>query len=145
MNAEIERLRLPRGVWQKAITDTVPKVTRVECSYPDANTVQFQLYAFNETPVAHFSLSFLYGCKGILVSHSAAVEPSYRRKGIAKKLQPIKDKVARDLRVSVMLGTVREDNTAQKKVFAKEWKKLDTFTNTRTGNNVGIHIKKVQS
>ena len=142
MNSEIDRLKLPRGVWQELIKKEIPDASRVECSYPDNASVRFQI--FHECkPVANFTLSFLYGCKGILVSHGMLVSPDYRGKGIAKKLRPIKDRVAQDLRVSVLLATVKEDNAAEKSVI-KDWKQLETFSNIRTGNMVGIHVKKVQ-
>jgi len=141
MNAEIERLKLPRGVWQELVKKEIPLASRVECSYPDYASVCFQIY-HDCNLVANFTLSFLYGCKGILVSHGMLVSPSYRGKGIAKKLQPIKDRVAKDLHVSVLLATVKDDNVAEKNVI-KDWQHLDTFTNIRTGNKVGIHIKKI--
>jgi GNAT superfamily N-acetyltransferase len=142
MNAEIEKLKLPRGVWQELIKKEIPIASTVECSYPDASSVRFQIFQ-SCSLIAHFTLSFLYGCKGILISHNMLVSPSFRGQGIAKKLQPIKDKVAKDLKVSVLLATVKDDNAAEKSVI-KDWQHLDTFTNIRTGNKVGIHIKKIQ-
>lgn len=142
MNAEIVRLKLPRGVWQGLVKQDIPVATEVECSYPDAASVRFQIYQESNI-IAHFTLSFLYGCRGILISHNMLVSPQYRGQGIAKKLQPIKERVARDLQVSVLLATVRDDNLAEKAVI-KDWQHLDTFTNIKTGNAVGIHIKKVK-
>lgn len=143
MNAEIERLKLPRGVWQELIKKEIPIASTVQCSYPDMASVYFQIFQ-DCNLVAHFTMSFLYGCKGILVSHNMMVSPCYRGQGIAKKLQPIKDKVAKDLQVSVLLATVKDDNAAEKSVI-KDWQHLDSFANIRTGNKVGIHIKKIQS
>lgn len=141
MNAEIERLKLPRGVWQELVKKEVPVVSDVQCSYPDHSSVRFQLYNDSEH-VANFTLSFLQGCRGILVSHAMLVAPSYQGKGIAKKLQPIKDRVAKDLRVSLLLATVKDDNIAEKKVI-KDWQHLDTFHNIKTGSNVELHVKKI--
>lgn len=92
--------------------------------------------------VAKFTMSFLHGCKGILVSHGMLVVATYRGNGIAKKLQSVKERVARDLRVSVLLATVKEDNVAEKSVI-KDWTHLETFSNVRTGNSVGIFMKKI--
>lgn len=136
MNAEIKRLKLPRGVWQSLIKAEIPVATNVECTYPDASSVRFQI--FNDCAlVAYFTLSFLYGCKGILISHNMLVSPEYRGKGIAKKLQPIKSRVAQDLHVSVLLATVKDDNAAEKAVI-KDWQHLDTFFNVKTKSKVGI-------
>src|SRR5271167_4739676 len=99
MNAEIKRLKLPRGVWQKLIKQEIPIATNVECAYPDSTSVRFQIYNGCEL-VAQFTLSFLQGCSGVLVSHNMAVSPDYQGKGIATKLQPIKTRVAQDLQVS---------------------------------------------
>lgn len=124
------------------IKQEIPLASHVECSYPDASSIRFQIY--NDCNlVAHFTMSFLYGCKGILISHGMLVSPQYRGRGIAKKLQPVKDKVARDLKVSVLLATVKEDNIAEKKVI-KDWEPLTTFNNIRTGNDIGIHIKRIK-
>jgi GNAT superfamily N-acetyltransferase len=142
MNDEIKRLKLPRGVWQELIKKEIPVATQVECAYPDSASVRFQI--FNECSlVANFTLSFLYGCKGVLVSHNMLVTPEYQGKGIAKKLQPIKAKVAQDLQVSLLLATVKDDNAAEKAVI-KDWQHLETFTNVRTKSKIGIHIKKIK-
>lgn len=141
MNTEIERLKLPRGVWQELIKKEIPLASKVECSYPDNASVIFQIF-HDSALVARFTLSFLYGCRGILVSHGMIVSPDFRGKGIAKKLKPIKDKVAKDLQVSVLLATVREDNAAEKNVIS-DWQHLETFTNVRTGNRVEIRLKKI--
>lgn len=141
MNAEIEHLKLPRGVWQELIKKEIPIADNVECTYPDHSSVRFQLY--NECNlVANFTLSFLYGCKGVLISHAMLVSPQYQGNGIAKKLQPIKERVAKDLRVSLLLATVKDDNIAEKKVI-KEWQHLETFSNIRTGNDIDLYVKKI--
>lgn len=143
MNAEVDRLGLPRGVWQDLVRKCVPVATRVECLYPDVTSVRFEVH-HNEDLVARFTLSFLYGCKGILVSHGMLVSSQYRGQGIGKQLQPIKERVARDLRVSMLLSTVRVNNAPQRAVLEGcHWQQLDTFTNVRTGNVVGVHVKKI--
>ncbi len=143
MNTEIARLGLPRGVWQELVKKSIPVATTVKCSYPDDRSVYFEIME-NYNLIARFTLSFLYGCKGILVSHNMEVSSDYRGKGIAKKLQSIKDRVAKDLMVSVLIATVKDDNVAEKKVI-KDWQHLETFMNSRTGNKIGIHIKKISS
>jgi len=141
MNTEIERLKLPRGVWQTLIKNAIPIASRVECTYPDNASVLIQIFDCNNL-IAKFSLSFLYGCKGILISHGMLVAHNYRGRGIAKKLKPIKDKIAEDLQVSLILATVRQDNNIEKNVI-KDWNHIETFLNRRTGNNVEIHIRKI--
>jgi GNAT superfamily N-acetyltransferase len=141
MNSEIIRLNLSRGNWQAMTKELLPGVTDVTCAYPDAKTMCMNIFE-NKKTVARFALSFLDGCKGILVSHSMLVSPEFRGKGIAKKLQSIKEKIAKDLQVSVLLATVTQDNLAEKKVI-KDWKCVDKFNNKRTGNNVEVFTKKI--
>ena len=141
MNNEINSLCLPRGRWQALIQQSIPIATKVVCDYPDDRSVLIKLFK-TEQLIATFTLSFLYGCKGILVSHSMQVSPEYRGQGIAKKLQPIKQKIATDLRVSVLIATVRDDNSAEKNVI-KDWDQLESFDNVRTGNKIDIFMKRV--
>jgi len=141
MNSEITRLKLPRGEWQSFAKKLLPEATEVTCSYPDDKTMYMSILE-NEKVVAKFALSFLYGCKGILVSHSMLVSPEYRSRGIASKLQNVKERIAKDLQVSMLLATVTEDNAAQKKVI-KDWKCIEKFNNKKTGNNVEVFMKRL--
>jgi hypothetical protein len=147
MNSEIVRLKLPRGVWQQLIKDGINSktyvVSHVQCSYPDANSVRFQLFN-GANVIVSFSLSFLQGCSGVLVSHNMNVQPRFQGRGIAKTLQPIKKRIAQDLKVSLLIATVKDDNVAEKKVLNKDWQHVADFDNVKTGNKIGVHIRKIE-
>ena len=139
MNKHIEQLGLPRGVWQSLILEALPVVRAVQCSYPDDRSVNFILWGTGSW-IAHFTLSFMYGCKAILISHNMRVNPMNRGTGIAKALQPIKERIARDLRVAILMATVRSDNLPEKAVIAS-WTKIAEFDNPQTSNHVEVYKK----
>jgi hypothetical protein len=134
---EIAKLQLKKGVWQNIIENEMPiDNARVELDYPDTHTVYFRI-SQNDQPVAKFALSFLYGCKGVLVSHTVFVEEPYRGLGIAKTMRAIEHMIAKDLKATVLLCTVRDDNKPYENVI-KDWTKVGSFDNERTGNRVNI-------
>lgn len=147
MNSEISRLGLPRGEWQKAIIEAIPEVKYVGCYYPDEQTVTIKAYdnpkAEWQDRVFQFSLSFMFGCRGVLISHSMQVYPPHGGKGIATRLQKVKERIAQDLKVSLLMATVRDDNAAEKHVIS-EWKLVDVFSNFRTGNVINVYTKEIK-
>jgi len=151
MISEIKRLRLPFGKWQEYATELIQKHNKnlpkdcysylgeppINCSYPDERTVRMNIGC-----IAHFELSFLYGCKAILISHDTYIEPHYRGLGFAGSLQLIKERMAKDLMAKILIATAVETNAPQQKVLAKwKWDTITTFENNRTGNTVGFFIK----
>ncbi len=142
MLAEIKRLKLPMGVWQGQMKKALPiKDVTITINYPDNRTAFFKITQ-DKKNVGHFALSFLQGCKGILVSHTMLVEPAYRGKGIAKELQKSKQRIAKDLKVAMILATVVATNDVQEKVI-KDWGKVGSFKNERTGNKVNVFLVDV--
>lgn len=142
MESEISRLGLPRGIWQGLIKEAVPDVAQVICEYPDDRTMVMKCYDLPYKMVVTFSMSFLYGNRGILVSHAMEVDPAYRGKGIATALQPVKERIAKDLKVSLLMATVRAENAPEKAVI-KDWHLVDTFTNIRTGAEIDVYTKHI--
>jgi hypothetical protein len=144
VDAEITRLGLPRGEWQKELLRILPEVKQVTVEYPDQQTMIMRGFTSDLGRIVSFSMSFLYGCRGVLISHGMEVTPIWRGKGIATRIQPLKERIAKDLRASLLLATVRADNDAEKAVI-KYWHLVDTFTNERTGNKIEIYTKVLQS
>lgn len=140
---EIEKLQLKKGVWQNLLEAALPlDNAKVEIEYPDNHTLYFRITE-NGEPVGKSALSFLYGCKGVLVSHTMLVEEAYRNRGIAKKIREVEMRVARDLKATVILCTVRDDNTAYEQVI-KKWDRVGSFVNKRTEAKVNIWTRKVE-
>ena len=143
MDAEVSRIGLPRGVWQKELIKLVPEAGEVTVEYPDDRTMVMTAYTSDRGRIVTFSMSFMYGCKGILISHGMEVSAVWRGQGIAKRLQSLKERIAKDLKASVLMATVRDDNEAEKSVI-KNWKLVDVFTNFRTGNVINIYTRQVK-
>src|SRR5437660_1023278 len=151
MIQEIQRLNLPLGKWQEYATklveehnSRVPKDSYsfleepiIACSYPDSQTILFKVGDF-----AHFKLSFLYGCKAILISHDTYITASRRGIGLAGILQLIKERIAKDLAVKLLIATAVETNEPQQRVLKRwNWDAITKFTNPRTQHVVGFFIK----
>ena len=97
-----------------------------------------------DSTVAHFCLSTLPGCCGVVVSHYTYVSWSLRKKGIGKALQSIKKRFAKVCGFSCMLCTYVGYNVAQEKVLkGAGWEQVDLFRNLRTGNIVNIGVLKI--
>ena len=87
------------------------------------------------------------GCKGVLISHGTEVSEKYRRKGIARKMLMVKDRIANDLQVGTLLATVRRDNIAQFNLLFKSlhWYRIDSFVNRRTSSDIDLWVRRVQA
>lgn len=95
--------------------------------------------------ICSFSLIELPGCCGVLVSFHMYIEEKYRGKGIATFLQEIKEDIARENNYTVLLGTVRSDNPIEIHTLEKSgWKKINSFKNHRTYNDVEIWTKEIK-
>ncbi len=97
------------------------------------------------TIVAKFSLKELPGCCGVLVSFHTHVTERYRGKGINTFLQSIKEDIAGSNGYTLLMATVNiVDNPAEVHVLEKSgWARVDDFTNSRTGNHIGVFTKKI--
>lgn len=82
-------------------------------------------------PEGHFSLTIIPHNKRTLISHSLVVDSMYRGKGFGQKWHELREEVAREAGVNLLLGTVRNDNAPQIHILEKRgWKRL---TNRNTG------------
>jgi hypothetical protein len=145
MIEEINKLKLPLGKWQEFAKGLFLQenivVENIQITYPDSNTAAIAIPG-----VASFNLSFMYGCKAILISHGTIIQPSYRNRKLSYVLQTIKNRIAKDLVVAALIATVRVDNTPEQKVISKsDWKKLIKIKNVRSGNEIDLIIKQFNS
>lgn len=98
-----------------------------------------------EDYIARFTLKEMINCCGILVSTDTWVDPKYQGKGIAQKLMPIKEAIAKECGYTLFLSTVAiSDNPKEVHILEKFGWHLDkSFVNKRTKNTVGIFTKEI--
>src|SRR5206468_2279986 len=92
----------------------------------------------------HFQMQQLPGCCGVIVSFHQFICEALRNKGLGKRLQALKEAIARKLKFGLMLCTVTADNEAQVKVLtATGWKEIDNFINPHTQHKVLLFSKHI--
>lgn len=85
------------------------------------------------------------GCNQIVVSNHAFVYRDKRGQGHGSKNHEIHVERAKFLGFDYILCTVRANNAAELAILTKHnFKELDEFINTETGNTVKIFGKKLQ-
>ena len=81
-----------------------------------------------------FRLSLMPGNRRVLISHSVTIYPAYRGKGIGRKYLKLREEIAREAGINLLLATVRNDNLAETHLLQSEgWKKL-------TDRNTGVSL-----
>ena len=94
--------------------------------------------------ICGFSLKELSGCCGILVSYHMTVSSNYRGKGIAKFLQEVKERIAKENGYSTLLCTTRASNETENHILEKNgWKQISLFRNKRTNHDLFIWTKEL--
>ncbi len=143
MYEEIHKLEIKVDKWHNQIAAMLPLDNpRVTSRYGDHHTIYFDVTE-NGNEVARFALSFLHGCKGVLISHSILVYEPYRGLGIGSAVQEINHIISKDLKATVLLSTVVKNNKIQHRAM-KGWTKVDVFDNIRTGNTINVFTTKVK-
>ncbi len=90
--------------------------------------------------ISRFKLSGLNGCNEICVSSDSYVDPKYRNKGVATRLNSFRKEFAIAAGFSILLCTDRSDNIEQRKLLKRNcWKDIYSFKN-KDGNEVNISI-----
>ena len=94
------------------------------------------------TPITQFYLTQLPGCCGICVSTGAYVFADYRKKGVNKLTNGLRQAIAKTVGYTVLLCTDKADNEPEKRTLrACGWQDIFRFTNSRTQNVVDISVK----
>ena len=84
------------------------------------------------------------GCNQLTVSNHAFIYPKDRGKGNGHKNHELRLKRAKFLGYDYIMCTVISTNIIQIKIMKKHnWKELDRFTNSETGNEVIIFGRKL--
>lgn len=95
--------------------------------------------------VCSFTLTEQLNCCGILVSTNTHVRKDKQGQGLGTELQNVKMELAKAFGYSVLMATVNmTGNPGQVHLLEKcGWKLVDSFTNGRTKNKVGIYTKQL--
>jgi ribosomal protein S18 acetylase RimI-like enzyme len=89
---------------------------------------------------SEFRLSFLPGNRRILISHGVRIPEDRRGKGLGQKYLRMREEIAREAGVNLLLATVREDNPVEKHLLRKHgWEKLIY----RRGTGVSLWAKRL--
>ena len=83
--------------------------------------LQVKVLAGSVRPVeiSHFSLSYLPGCREVLVLHGVTVDPAVRNQGVGALLHGVRLDIARAVGAKVVLCTVLAGNSAEKAIIAR--------------------------
>lgn len=106
------------------------------------NKVEYRFILRNERDkiISYFELREMPGNCGMCISTDAYVSIEYRKKGIGKALNLARVDIARRLKYSILICTIKEYNIPQKRILKNNGWKLDyTFVNPRTKNLIGVY------
>ena len=72
-----------------------------------------------------FTVSFMPGNRRILISHGVRIDEGLRGKGLGRKLLKLREEIAREAGVNLLLATVRDDNEIEQHLLiTEEWVRL---------------------
>lgn len=104
----------------------------------------FRVTDHSEIEIGQTYMSPMPGCCGIVVSHNTSLNSGSRHTGMSDAFRSLKEKMAKELGYGVMIATTQMSNIpAVGNFFKSKYKFVDTFTNPRTHNLIGIGIKKI--
>lgn len=91
-----------------------------------------------------YELNPFPGCNQIVVSNHSLVYKHKRGNGIGSKEHTDRLAKIKFLGYDYVICTVKSDNAPQRHILEKnEWRQLDSFTNSETGNLVFLYGKQV--
>lgn len=95
----------------------------------------------NHLGTAFAEIDSLPGCSQIAVSHSAFVQPEYRRMGHGEDFHKERLRLMeKNFGYDYALCTVDVRNTAQLAILARNgWTRFTSFESSKTGNTVAIY------
>ena len=85
------------------------------------------------TPDYNFSLSFMPGNRRVLISHKVFIHPASRNRGLGKKLLAMREELAREAGINLLLATVKNDNEVEIHLLKKaKWERMVNRLGTKT-------------
>lgn len=83
--------------------------------------------------VAKFSMSFMPGNRRTIISHGVLVEPEFRNKGEGRKLLKLREELAKEAGVNLLLATVKNYNKVEVHLLKTSgWKRFTNRRDTKT-------------
>jgi GNAT superfamily N-acetyltransferase len=87
-------------------------------------TIEARTFTYHMT-VGKFSLSFMPGNRRILISHDTFVEPKFRGLGYGRAWLKLKEELAREAGINLLLATVRNENKIEVHLLRTNgWKRI---------------------
>jgi GNAT superfamily N-acetyltransferase len=86
----------------------------LSCGYFDG---KYNLTVFH--PAGSFKVGMMPGNRRVLISFASFVQPSERGKGLGQRLLRLRQDVAREAGINLMLATVRDDNRVERHLLRK--------------------------
>lgn len=106
---------------------------------------QYVIRSYNKD-ITSFCLTQMVGCCAICVSSNVYVHPEYRKRGINKVGNRIRQWIAKEQGYSILLCTDAADNEGERKTLEANGFRdiLEIPKNPRTGNRVFVSIKELR-
>lgn len=102
----------------------------------------FRVTPDSEILIGHTFFSPFPGCCGIVVSHGTYLTEKSRHSGLSDPFRKLKENIARECGYTCMVATTQMSNIpAVGNFFKSRYKFVQTFTNKRTGNLLGVGMK----
>lgn len=96
----------------------------------------------NRNSLLSFALHVLPGHAGILVSTRTYVASALRGQGIAKRMQALKELIARGYGADALMATIQDSNEPQIHILRTHgWVQLNNFNSSYSGSNVSLWFK----
>jgi len=70
-----------------------------------------------DTPITQFSISYLPGCRHVVVFHKVSVEPMHRNQGYGKTFHKFRLAVAREFKAKTAICTMLKGNSIEQKIL----------------------------
>ena len=126
---------------------TLESIIKMEKGLDHTGTCQFGIFIKQykeEEKIGHFMLTQLPGCCGVVVIHNMYLNKDFRGGVLSNTIRNGKHKLCHILGYTCAIATTKmSDIPAVKNMFKSRYSIVDTFTNRRTNNLIGIGVKKL--
>ena len=101
--------------------------------------ITFSIFSNEDIPAGSFMFYPMPGCCGIVVSTGTYLHKQFRGGQLSRDFRVLKERIAKELGYSCMIATTKMDDIPARKNMEKgNYKFVEEFVNSRTGNRLGI-------